>query len=439
MYKTIAISILSIALIGVSIWGYEEHQNKNALFVKSENHYQKAFHELSDHMDSLHETIGTTLATSSDDQLSPQMIDIWRLTSQAQGNVGSLPLGLLPFNETEEFLNKIGEFTYQTAARDLEKKPLTKKEEKTLKSLFKQSKELNQELHDVRNTVLAENLKWVDVDQALADGDEPKDNTITDGFQTVEDKVTEYQETNTESSLAKDVEKHDFKHLKGSNISEEQAIKKAQSLLQKKSKKGFEVEKSGKGSDVDAYNIVYDSKNKNAHIDITEKGGHPLSILIDRPVQKQKISLNKGEEIAVQFLKNEEFEDMEVFETAQHDNIGVYSFLYNEDGVRVYSDAVDLKVALDNGEILGLSARNYYMNHQDRKIKKPKLSEKEAKKKVNEDVEIEESHKAIIDDSKGKEVLTYEFVGTMHNNTYRIFINANNGKEEKLEKLTDSI
>src|SRR5699024_6881521 len=116
-----------------------------------------------------------------------------RLTSQAQGSVGSLPLGLLPFNETEEFLNRIGEFTYQTAARDLEKKPLTKKEEKTLKSLFKQSKELNQELNDVQHTVLTENLKWVDVDQALADGNEPKDNTIMDGFQTDENKVTEYQ------------------------------------------------------------------------------------------------------------------------------------------------------------------------------------------------------------------------------------------------------
>ena len=439
MYKTIAISLLSIALIGVSIWGYEEHQNKRALFVKSENHYKKAFHELSDHMSSLHETIGTTLATSSDDQLSPQMIDIWRLTSQAQGSVGSLPLGLLPFNETEEFLNRIGEFTYQTAARDLEKKPLTKKEEKTLKSLFKQSKELNQELNDVQHTVLTENLKWVDVDQALADGNEPKDNTIMDGFQTVEDKVTEYQETNTENSLGKDVETHKFKNVKGKPVSENTALKKAQNILQERTEKGFEIQKSGKGSDVDAYNITYGSKQKNAHIDISVKGGHPLSILIDRPIHEQKISLNKGEEIAKQFLKNEAFKNMEVFQTAQHDNVGVYSFLYNEDGVRVYSDAVDLKVALDNGEVLGLSARQYYMNHHDRKIKKPKISEKEAKKKVNEDVKIEESHKAIIDDSKGKEVLTYEFVGTMHNNTYRIFINANNGKEEKLEKLTDSI
>src|SRR5699024_9891448 len=185
--------------------------------------------------------------------------------------------------------------------------------------------------------------------------------------------------------------------------------------------------------------ITYGSKQKNAHIDISVKGGHPLSILIDRPIHEQKISLNKGEEIAKQFLKNEAFKNMEVFQTAQHDNVGVYSFLYNEDGVRVYSDAMDLKVVLDNGEVLGLSASQYYMNHHDRKIKKTKIKEKEDKKKIKENVKNEEYYKAIIDDSKGKEVLTYEFVGTMHNNKYRIFINANNGKEEKLEKLTDSI
>ncbi len=35
-----------------------------------------------------------------------------------------------------------------------------------------------------------------------------------------------------------------------------------------------------------------------------------------------------------------------------------------------------------------------------------------------------------------EEVLTYEFLGMMDDETYRIFINAENGLEEKVEKLT---
>ncbi|HWJ80545.1 MAG TPA: germination protein YpeB, partial [Niallia sp.] len=37
-----------------------------------------------------------------------------------------------------------------------------------------------------------------------------------------------------------------------------------------------------------------------------------------------------------------------------------------------------------------------------------------------------------------KEVLCYEFIGTLDNDTYRIYINAENGIEEKVEKLKNA-
>ena len=42
---------------------------------------------------------------------------------------------------------------------------------------------------------------------------------------------------------------------------------------------------------------------------------------------------------------------------------------------------------------------------------------------------------AIINNDLGEEVLCYEFLGTIDNDTYQIFINANDGREEKVEKL----
>ncbi len=126
---------------------------------------------------------------------------------------------------------------------------------------------------------------------------------------------------------------------------------------------------------------------------------------------------------------------MALFQSNQFDNIGVYSFLYNQDGVRVYSDAIEVKVALDNGDLLGLTARNYFMNHKERDIPEPELSSEEAKEKVNPDVEIHEEHMAVIDNDEGEEVLVYEFLGVLGNETYRIFINAMDGTEEKVEKL----
>src|SRR5699024_12499235 len=78
---------------------------------------QRSFHDLSYRMDLLHDRIGTTLAMDSNEILSPQLVEIWRLTSEAQADVGQLPLSLLPFNKTEEFLSRSEEHTSELQSR----------------------------------------------------------------------------------------------------------------------------------------------------------------------------------------------------------------------------------------------------------------------------------------------------------------------------------
>ena len=49
-----------------------------------------------------------------------------------------------------------------------------------------------------------------------------------------------------------------------------------------------------------------------------------------------------------------------------------------------------------------------------------------------------EDRLAVIMDQNGKEILCYEFMGVLDDETYRIFINAANGDEELVEKLADN-
>ncbi len=139
MIRNIIITVLALSVVGVGFWGYQEHKEKNAVLLHAENNYQRAFHDLNFQIDLLHDKIGTTLAMNSRKSLSPALVDVWRITSEAQNDVGQLPLTLLPFNKTEEFLSDIGDFSYRTAVRDLEKEPLNDKEYANLESLYKQA------------------------------------------------------------------------------------------------------------------------------------------------------------------------------------------------------------------------------------------------------------------------------------------------------------
>src|SRR5699024_3323044 len=399
--------------------------------------YQRAFHELTYHMDLLHDEIGVALVTSSNEKLSPRLVEIWRLTSEALANVGQLPLALLPFNKTESFLSDIGEFTYRTAVRDLDEDPLSDKEVDSLKDLYNEAEDIQTELREVQHVVLDENLRWMDVQLALATQDEPMDNTIIDGFQTVEEKVGEYTEGNVDSAIiGLSAQEHSYDHLTGEDITEEEALERSKEIFNVEDENKMDLATSGEGSDVETYSISYDNGNKNAYLDMTVKGGHQMTLLVDRPINEKELSLDEGMEKAEEYLQTFGFEDIDIFQSNEFDDIGVYSFLSKEDDIRIHSDAIEVKIALDNGEILGLTAQNYLQNNRNRDIPEPKLSKDEALDAMSEDIDVQEDYLAIIDSDDGEEVLVYEFLGTYGDETYRIFINAMTGEEEEVEKLS---
>lgn len=436
----ILIGVLVIGVTGTAYWGYQEHIEKNAVLVHAENNYQRAFHDLTYQMDLLNDKIGSTLAMNSRQQLSPSLAEVWRLTSEAHSDVGQLPLTLLPFNKTEEFLANVGEFSYRVAVRNLDQEPLSKEEYKTLETLYQKSGEIQEELRKVQHLVLENNLRWMDVQLAIAT-DQQQDNTIIDGFKTVEKNVEGYSESDFGPTFTSmNTKDEGFKYLSGGEISEQEAKKVAKDFLGLKGQEEIRVVTNGKGSSYEFYSLsIDDPKSKTEiYMDITKKGGYPIWVLRNRDVKEKNISLNEAMENAVGYLKDHKFKNLVMFESAQYDNIGVFTFVSVEEDVRIYPDSITIKVALDDGKVTGFTAKAYLLAHHKRDIPKPTLTLEQARDKINPSVEIMEDRLGLIINDLSEEVLCYEFLGTIKNDTFRIFINAETGYEEKVEKLRNA-
>ena len=82
-------------------------------------------------------------------------MNVWRLTSQAQSDITQLPLTLLPFNKTEDFLANMANFSYRMSVRDMTKQPLNEQEIKTLNTLYDHSSEITKEIRGVQDKVLS--------------------------------------------------------------------------------------------------------------------------------------------------------------------------------------------------------------------------------------------------------------------------------------------
>ncbi|MBA4495625.1 germination protein YpeB [Paenactinomyces guangxiensis] len=440
MYRRVAavlFPVTLIALVATAVWGYQENQDKNSILIKAENQYQRAFHDLNYHMDKLQDEIGKTLALNSRSQLSNCMTNVWRLAYASQSDLGQLPMTLMPFDKAEKFVHNTGQFSYKVGVRDLEKEPLTDKEWNTLQTLYNRSQEITRDLHKVQTVTLNKNLRWMDVEMALASEDKQMDNTIIDGFKKVNERVEQYPEVDWGPTINNmEVRKREkAQRLQGKNITPAEAKRKTAQVLGRPSTRGMSVTLNKKG-DYQTYSVRFTKdRNQEVYADLTTKGGYMVWMDYDRPVKQSKLSLEQAQARASGFLRRIGYKNMVPISYDDVGNITTFNFVHRENGVYIYPETVTVKVAMDNGEIMGLQADEYVFNKISRRSFKPRLTEAEAKKEVSPRLKVQKSNLAVIYNEAGDEVLCYEFLGNIGKDQYRLFINANTGDEEFIEKI----
>ncbi|WP_338551754.1 germination protein YpeB [Paenibacillus sp. KS-LC4] len=444
VYKRISAVLFPIAailLVGSLYWGYQEHQEKNTVLMKAENQYQRAFHDLTYHVDKLHEQLGHTLAVNSTSQAYHRkgLVNVWRLTSQAQNEINQLPLSMLPFDKAEDFLSRISNFAYKTSVRDLTKQPLSEDEFKTLKTLYASSKDISQDLQSMQEKVLSNHLRWMDVELSLAAQQAKGDQTIVDGFKGVDKKVSEYPEINWGPSVSSMYEKRTISMLSGKQVTPDEIKQRAIKFAGKKGEgKSVRIEENGKGTEYASYSAVLsEHKSGNAiHMDFSQKGGQLIAYMDPREIGEKQLSAEQARAAAEKFLKEHGFNDMQAVSYDVYDNAGTFSFVGNQGDVLIYPDKLTIKVALDNGDIAALQANEYVFEHHKRTLPKAGISKADARKALNPQMKVSKEQMALIKNDDGNEVLCYEYTGRINDSDYRIYINADSGMEESIEVLS---
>ncbi|WP_409346582.1 germination protein YpeB [Paenibacillus sp. MBLB4367] len=440
MYKRLSavlFPVCALGLVGAAVWGYQENQEKNAILIKAENQYQRSFHDLSYHMEKLNSELGNTMAlnTTSNDMYRKGLINVWRLTSQAQNEISQLPLTLLPFSKTEEFLDNIAKFTYATAVRDLSKQPLSQEEIKTLSTLHERSKEIKNELRSVQSEVLAKNLRWMDVEVAIASESKKMDNVIVDGFQLVDKKVGEYSDVDWGPTLASMNQKRNFSMLSGNDVTADEIKDKAAQFLGDGTP--LTVTENGAGTETNTFSVTgkRPGSGEDVYLDYAKKGGKLLFFMSTRDVKNKTLDIRGARDAALEFLDKNGYDGMTIVSADEYENVANLTFAGKQNDVILYPDKLTVKVALDNGEVTAFQGTDYVLQHKERKLDGAKLTEEQAKKQLNPSLAIESHVMALILNDMNEEVLCHQFTGKLNGADYNIYLNADTGMEEKIESI----
>ena len=177
-------------------------------------------------------------------------------------------------------------------------------------------------------------------------------------------------------------------------------------------------------------------------LSLTEQGGELLSFMgaptgdkNDPPSDEESEKLKAA---ALSFLQELGVEDPAAAYAQYYQGAAVLNFAPRQAGVILYSDLVKVYMDRETGEVMGLDARNYRLNHRQRALPRPKLTEEEAGAYVSGELQVEHTDLALIPLTQQTEVLCYEFKATKDGTFYIVYVNALTGEEEQIFQVINS-
>ncbi len=402
-----------------------------------ENKYNMAMYQLIDNVQDIEVYLAKASISSSPKSSAETLTYVWRDANLAETYLSILPINSSEIEKTAKFLNQVSDYSYSLSRKAIGGESLTQEELDTIDKLHKYSVELKDTLNTFVNSVNSGNISWSELTNININ------NISSDKISAVEENFHEYAGLIYDGAFSEHMTNPMHKGLTGEDIDEIAARKIASGLIGDDRIKNISFEGLNENGSIYAYTYTIECKDNNLWwIAITKKGGHVLFINSDRLVDSAQISDEEASKKAEEYLSKNGFYNMKKTYYSSENGIETINFAYEEEwedkSVIVYPDLIKVKVALDNGEILGLESTGYLNSHTERERKEIRISKEEAISSVNSNLNIEDVRLAIIPTEFQTEITCWEIKGKVEDRDFLVYVNVENGKEEDILMILNS-
>lgn len=438
IYGIIILMIIAIVALGIFLY-----RQNTKYTIATENQYNLAFYEVVDYINNVENYLAKSIVSSSAENGAKTLMHVWREANLAQAYLSQLPIATNELHATSKFLNQVSEYSYSLATKSINNEDITDEELNNLQSLYDYSTNLNSILEQLVNDMGNGNISWAelteDTDTALA---QQVDNLSSSSFSNLDSNFGEYEGLIYDGAYSEHIESAEKKGLTGNEISEEEARNIAKSIIGEE-----RIEEIKSNGLIENGNIVvYDfsiklkegDNNSPMTISISKTGGHVVLMNYNREISEENLSQEEANNIGKDFLTSRGFSNMKETYYLKQGNSVTINYAYEQNDVVIYPDLIKVKIALDNGEILGMETTGYLNNHTERNIPDIRISEEEAKQNLNKNLEITGSGLAIIPTEWRTEIFCYEIKGRVNDTDFLVYINAETGAEENILVIIDT-
>ncbi|MBP3300094.1 MAG: germination protein YpeB [Clostridia bacterium] len=380
--------------------------------------------ELSDALQRMETDLQKGTFASGEYQAVSWAAQVFAEAGAARTALEELPLYESRLENTETFLNQVGEFTLEMARKQMRGETLEEEEKQSLKTLALRSRQLADEVLSLSESVADENPDFAAMQELLSPSEEGEDPSRFEALEGIfaEDEPLIYdgdysawygQRTSSWLESLPEADGNTF----APRVGEILGIS-AESLKTS--------EPYGKPF---PYRIC---ESENAVAALSVRGGILFALEIDRVPTESKLSVDLTLSNGTKALEKLGFPAMEVLAWRREENILSAVFVPRQQGVLIYGDRVTVSFALDNGEILALNATEYLLSHNPDRAFTPSVTAKEASAILREGLQVTDTDLAALAGGDGTEVLCWQFTVSDGDGQAVIFVDAKTKTEREI-------
>ncbi len=211
----------------------------------------------------------------------------------------------------------------------------------------------------------------------------------------------------------------------------------AQTALKNYFPSATEISKIGESSGTTASYIYSFTINGEAcNAEITKQGGLLIEYSCYRNITNPTLSNEECKGLAEDYATAFGYSNLTVVWVANSNSTVYVNLAYTQDDIIYYNDLIQIKIASDDGTLLGIEATNYILNHTEHDTMEINYTEADALAKISSKLEVETIRLAVIPYGN-TERITYEIFGSYNDEYYFIYVCAQENCELEIKRVTE--
>lgn len=411
--------------------------------MKLEYTYERALNELAEELSNIDTALEKIEYASGTQMLERLTMELTNGAGTAKAAIETLPFSDNRMERVSRFLSQVGDYALSLSAKASSGQEISEKEVDNLVTMSDYAHQLTEAFEEVQ-TMLSDGQVYIGETEAaianLENMDEPP--AFDDGLDELAETFSAYPELLYDGPFSDHINQKEAAFIQGkAEIDEETALQTAAKIM-----------------DYDAEYLTYTGKTENTTLPtynftcvdkavrVSVYGGEVVSYENYIAPADTLIFHDEALESAREFLKKMGLESMQESYYATAGNVCTINFAWVDpyeadgfDGVICYPDLIKVSVSMETGEVIEYNATGFFMNHHERTMKDPAITQEEAAKTISSRLEIKSTKLAIIPSPGLYELFCYEF--TCQNRDGQdvlVYVNTETGVTEQIYLVTKS-